>query len=119
MAWLVDCGRSCRGTQGPMDAITGTGVSRVLTTVGVALAVLLVHVVVWRLALRFMKDRRLAEDLRTLPLARPSGGHARRPGAGASCCTAEAQHPRSSLPPADARARRGRCLAGDSPGARD
>jgi small-conductance mechanosensitive channel len=47
-----------------MDWITGAGVSRVLTTVGVVVAALLVHVGVWRLVLRLMKDRDLAADLR-------------------------------------------------------
>jgi small-conductance mechanosensitive channel len=47
-----------------MDWITGAGLSRVLTTVGVVVAALLVHMAVWRLVLRLMKDRDLAADLR-------------------------------------------------------
>jgi hypothetical protein len=35
-----------------MDWITGAGLSRVLTTVGVVVAVLLVHIGVWRPVLR-------------------------------------------------------------------
>jgi small-conductance mechanosensitive channel len=47
-----------------MDWITGAGLSRVLTTIGVVVAALLVHIAVWRLVLRLMKDRDLAADLR-------------------------------------------------------
>jgi small-conductance mechanosensitive channel len=47
-----------------MDWITGAWPTRVLTTFGVVVAALLVHVAVWRLALRLMRDRALAEDLR-------------------------------------------------------
>lgn len=47
-----------------MDAITDAGLPRVLITIGVALAALLLHITVWRLALRLLKDRMLAEDLR-------------------------------------------------------
>ena len=47
-----------------MDWITGAGVSRVLTTVGVVVAALLLYMAVWRLVLRLMKDRDLAADLR-------------------------------------------------------
>ena len=52
-------------TRGRMDWITGAGLSRVLTTVGVVVGALLVHVAVWRLALKVMRDRDLAADLRT------------------------------------------------------
>jgi small-conductance mechanosensitive channel len=48
----------------PMDWITGARPSGVLTTVGVVVAVLLVFMAIWRLALRLMKDRDLAEGLR-------------------------------------------------------
>jgi small-conductance mechanosensitive channel len=48
-----------------MDWITGAWPSGVLSTVAVVVAVLLVHMAVWRLVLRLMKDRDLARDLRT------------------------------------------------------
>jgi len=48
-----------------MDWITGARPSGVLTTVGVVVAVLIVHMAVWRLILRLMKDRDLARALRT------------------------------------------------------
>jgi small-conductance mechanosensitive channel len=47
-----------------MDWITGAWPSGVLSTVAVVAAVLLVHMAVWRLVLRLMKDRDLAEGLR-------------------------------------------------------
>ncbi len=48
-----------------MDAITGSGLPRLFITLGIGLAALLIHIVAWRLALRWMKDRVVAEDLRT------------------------------------------------------
>jgi small-conductance mechanosensitive channel len=48
-----------------MDWISGAGLPRVLTTVGVVVAALLVHIVVWRLVLKLMRDRALAADLAT------------------------------------------------------
>jgi small-conductance mechanosensitive channel len=48
-----------------MDLITGAWPARVLTTVGVVVGALLVHIGVWRLVLRVMRDRALAKDLRT------------------------------------------------------
>jgi small-conductance mechanosensitive channel len=48
-----------------MDGIAGAGLPRALTTVGVVVAALLVFMAVWRLTLRVMKDRDLAEGLRT------------------------------------------------------
>ena len=48
-----------------MDWITGARPSGMLTTVGVVVAVLLVHVAVWRLVLKLMRDRALAADLAT------------------------------------------------------
>jgi hypothetical protein len=47
-----------------MDWITGARPSGVLSTVGVVVAVLLVFMAIWRLVLRLMKDRDLAEGLR-------------------------------------------------------
>lgn len=47
-----------------MDSLAGTGLSRVLIMVGVVLVALGAHIAVWGLILRFMKDRRLAQDLR-------------------------------------------------------
>jgi small-conductance mechanosensitive channel len=47
-----------------MDWITDARPPGWLTTVGLAVAVLLVFMAGWRLVLRFMKDRALAEDLR-------------------------------------------------------
>ncbi len=49
----------------PMDVISATGPARVLTAAGVVLAALLLHVAIWRLVLRVMKDRTLAADLQT------------------------------------------------------
>jgi small-conductance mechanosensitive channel len=46
-----------------MDWITGAGPSGVLSTVGVVVGVLVAFLAVWRLVLRFMKDRQLAEGL--------------------------------------------------------
>ena len=46
-----------------MDWISGTGLPRALTTVGVVLAALLIHIAIWRLVLRVMRDRILAADL--------------------------------------------------------
>jgi uncharacterized membrane protein YciS (DUF1049 family) len=40
-----------------MDTIIAVELPGILITVGVAVAVLVVHVVVWRLALQFMKAR--------------------------------------------------------------
>jgi small-conductance mechanosensitive channel len=48
-----------------MNWITGARPPGVVSTVGVVVAVLLVHMAVWRLVLRLMKDRDLAADLRT------------------------------------------------------
>jgi len=48
-----------------MEWITGAGLSRALTTVAVVVAALLVHIAVWRLVLRLMRDRALADDLAT------------------------------------------------------
>jgi small-conductance mechanosensitive channel len=48
-----------------MDWLTGARPSGVLTTVGVVVGVLIVHMAVWRLVLRLMKDRDLARALRT------------------------------------------------------
>jgi len=47
-----------------MDWITGAWLSGALSTVAVVVAVLLVHMAVWRLVLRLMKDRDLADGLR-------------------------------------------------------
>ncbi len=47
-----------------MDSITATGLARILATAAVVVAALLVHTVVWRLVLRVVKDRALADDLR-------------------------------------------------------
>jgi len=48
-----------------MDAISGAGLSRVLTSVGVVVAALLVDVTVWRLLPRLVKDRTLGEEVYT------------------------------------------------------
>ena len=48
-----------------MDWISGAGLPRALTTVGVVLAALLIHIAIWRLVLRVMRDRILAADLST------------------------------------------------------
>jgi small-conductance mechanosensitive channel len=47
-----------------MDWIADSGLPPALTTVGVVVAALLVFMAVWRLVLRVMKDRALADDLR-------------------------------------------------------
>ena len=47
----------------PMDWITGDWPSGLLSTVAIVVAVLLAHMVVWRLVLRLMKDRDLADGL--------------------------------------------------------
>jgi small-conductance mechanosensitive channel len=49
----------------PTDLFGATGPARVLTAAGVVLAALLLHVAIWRLVLRVMKDRTLAADLQT------------------------------------------------------
>jgi small-conductance mechanosensitive channel len=49
--------------QAPMDAITVTGLTRWLAVVGVVLAVLLTYVIVWRVILRVVRDRTLADEL--------------------------------------------------------
>jgi small-conductance mechanosensitive channel len=48
-----------------MDLITGPWPARALTIVGVVVGALLVHMAVWWLVLRFMRDHDLARDLRT------------------------------------------------------
>src|SRR6266540_2313555 len=48
-----------------MDLITGAWPTRIFTTVGVVVGALLVHIGVWRLVLKLMRDRALAKDLRT------------------------------------------------------
>ena len=47
-----------------MEWISGAWPTRVLTAGGVVVAALLVHMAIWRLVLRLIRDRALAEDLR-------------------------------------------------------
>jgi small-conductance mechanosensitive channel len=48
---------------GRMDELLGTGPSRVFAAIAVVVLVLLVHITVWRLVLRVMTDRTLAQEL--------------------------------------------------------